>query len=62
MPRRNADPRRRVHVENVSDAILVPTSGYPIGTGAGGSGWNVTMQNVGADDQAFWAVAFGIPS
>jgi hypothetical protein len=48
-------------VEDVSNAILVPTSGYPIGTSGGGSGWYVTMQNLGAEDQAFWVVGFCIP-
>ena len=45
-------------VEDVAGAKLVPTSGYPIGTGNGQSAWYVTMQNVGEDDQAFWAIAF----
>jgi hypothetical protein len=45
-------------VENVAAAKLVPTSGYPVGTANGQSAWYVTMQNLGEDDQAFWAIAF----
>ena len=45
-------------VENVGEAMLVPTSGYPIATANGQSAWYVTMQNIGDTDEAFWAIAF----
>jgi hypothetical protein len=47
-------------VEHVGEAKLVPTSGYPIGMAGGESAWYVTMQNIGDEDQEFWALAFCI--
>jgi hypothetical protein len=44
--------------ENVSDAALMPTSSYPIGTADGRGAWYVVMRNIGNDPQAFWAVSF----
>ncbi len=44
--------------DHVSDAVLMPTNSYPIGTGDGRSAWYVVMRNQGTSDQAFWVIAY----
>lgn len=44
--------------DNVSTALLMPTSSYPTTMGDGRGAWYVVMQNLGDADETFLAVAF----
>jgi hypothetical protein len=43
--------------EDVSNAVLMPTSSYPISVADGRAAWYVVMRNLGATPQAFWVWA-----
>lgn len=44
--------------DRVSSAKLMPTNSYPIGMGDGRGAWYVVMQNIGLEEETFWAVAY----